>query len=162
MSPERRAKAAAIIAATRQGGQMAGKADFSEEEWKTLRKGVTGAGMLVSIGDRDFTDAFGEASALAKRLRDEHEKSPSELVRELATGGGTGFGVTDSPQEIEAETLEALRSSKDLLAAKAPDEAGAYRQLVLDVADSVANAKGGLKPGETAAIAKIEEALGPA
>jgi hypothetical protein len=141
---------------------MATKADFTEDEWETMRKGVTGAGMLVSIGDRDFTDTFGEAGALAGRLSEERETSGSELVRELATGRPRGFGLTDSPQEVEAETLEALRSATAILAAKAPNEAGAYRQLVLDVADSVANAKGGVKPGETGAIDKIKEALGPA
>jgi hypothetical protein len=141
---------------------MATKADFTEDEWETLRKGITGAGMLVSIGDRDFTDTFGEVGALAKRLSQEREQSGSQLVRELATGRPSGFGLTDSPQEIEAKTLEAVRSASAILAAKAPDEAGAYRQLVLDVADSVANAKGGLKPGETSALDKINEALGPA
>jgi hypothetical protein len=35
----------------------------------------------------------------------------------------------------------------------------AYKQLVLGVAETVADAKGGVKPGETAAIATIEEAL---
>ena len=70
--------------------------------------------------------------------------------------------VYRSPQKVEAETLEALRSATAILAAKAPDEADAYRKLVLDVADSVANAKGGLKPGETAAIDKIRDALGAA
>ena len=34
---------------------MATKADFTEDEWEAMRKGVTGAGMLVSMGDRDFT-----------------------------------------------------------------------------------------------------------
>ena len=47
---------------------MATKADFTEEEWKTMQKGVTGAGMLVSVSDPDFTDSFGEASSLAKYL----------------------------------------------------------------------------------------------
>ena len=140
---------------------MATKADFTEDEWATLHKGVTGAGMLVSAGDRDFTDTFGEAGALAKRLREEHEQSTSDLVRELAGTHGSGFGFTASSQKVEAETLEALRTAAALLAAKAPDEAEAYRQLVLDVADSVANAKGGVKAGETAAIEKITEALGP-
>jgi hypothetical protein len=141
---------------------MATKTDFTEDEWETLRKGVTGAGVLVSIGDRDFTDSFGEAGALAKRLRDEREQSGSQLVRELATGRPSGFGLTDSPEEVEAKTLEALHSATAILTAKAPDEAGAYRRLVLDVADSVANAKGGVKPGETGALDKIKEALGPA
>ena len=138
---------------------MATKADFTEDEWATLRKGVTGAGLLVSVGDRDFTDTFGEAGALARGLREEHEQSTSELVRELAGTRGSGFGFTASPQKVEAETLEALRTATALLMAKAPDEAEPYRQLVLDVADSVANAKGGVKAGETAAIKKIAEAL---
>ena len=34
---------------------MAGKTDFTDEEWTTLHKGVTGAGMLVSAGHKDFT-----------------------------------------------------------------------------------------------------------
>jgi hypothetical protein len=138
---------------------MATRADFTEEEWKTLQRGVTGAGLLVSVGDRDFTDTFGEVGALARRLREEHEKSGSELVRELAGARGSGFGLTGSAEKIEAETLESLSESTAILAAKAPDEADAYRQLVFDVADSVAAAKGGVKPGETAAIEKIREAL---
>jgi hypothetical protein len=141
---------------------MATKADFTEDEWETLRKGVAGAGMLVSIGDRDFTDTFGEVGALAKRLSEERKESRSPLMRELATGRPSGFGLTASPEEVEAQTLEALRSATAILAAKAPDEAGAYRQLLLDVAEAVADAKGGVKPGETGAIDKITEALGPA
>ena len=45
------------------------------------------------------------------------------------------------------------------LASKAPDDLDRYRKLVLDVADRVANAKGGLAPNETAAIEKIKSAL---
>ena len=141
---------------------MATRADFTEEEWEAMRKGLTGAGMLVSIGDRDFTDTFGEVGALAKRLSEERQESSSQLMRELAGGRPSGFGLTASPGEVEAETLEALRTATAILAAKAPDEAGAYRQLVVEVAESVADAKGGVKPGETGAIDKIKEALGPA
>jgi hypothetical protein len=143
----------------RGGHAMATKADFTEDEWETMRKGVTGAGLLVSVGDRDFTDSFGEVAALAQRLGEER-KSGSELMRELAAGRPSGFGLTASPEEVEAKTLDALRSATAILDAKAPDEAAAYRQLVLDVADSVAGAKGGVKPGETEATDKIKEALG--
>jgi hypothetical protein len=138
---------------------MATKADFTEDEWKTMQKGVTGAGMLVSAGDRDFTDSFGEAGALAKYLAGQRETSESELVRELANVRGSGFGFADSAQEVEAETLAALRSALATLAAKAPDEVNAYRRLVLHVAEAVAEAKGGVKPGETAAIGAIKGAL---
>ena len=139
---------------------MATKADFSEDEWKTMQKGVTGAGMLVSVSDRDFTDTFGEASALAKYLGGQRESGTSELIRELAHAKGTGFGFTDSPQEVETETLAALRSSVATLAAKASDETGAYRELVLGIAAAVAESKGGVTEVEAATIAKLEEALG--
>src|SRR5436190_1419312 len=65
---------------------MAGKADFTEDEWKTLSKGVTGTGMLVSLAHKDFTDSFGEATALAKEMANQHTHNQSQLVREL---GGT-------------------------------------------------------------------------
>jgi hypothetical protein len=141
---------------------MAGKADFTEDEWKTMQKGVTGAGLFVSVSDSDFTDSFGEASALAKDLAAEHENSASQLVRELAAVHGSGFGLTASSQKVEVETLDALRSATAILAAKAPDEADAYRQLVLGLAEAVAEAKGGVTPVETAAIDKIKDALGGA
>jgi hypothetical protein len=140
---------------------MATKADFAEEEWKALQNGVAGAGMLVSVGDRDFTDSFGEASALAKTLATEHEQNASELMREIANIRGTGFGLTASQKEVEAETLASLQKGLAALAAKAPEDLEPYRQLVLDAADAVAEAKGGVKSGETAALDKIREALGP-
>src|SRR5437763_13490408 len=134
---------------------MASKADFTEEEWKAMQKGLTGAGMLVSVSDRDFTDTFGEAGALARALAEQHQKSESELIRELAGIHGSGFGFTASPQEVEGEPLSSLRAAIAALASKAPDDVETYRRLVLDVADRVANAKGGVAPNETAAIEKI-------
>ena len=141
---------------------MATKQDFTQAEWEALQKGVTGAGMLVSVSDRDFTDTFGEASALAKALGAQGEQSESGLVRELAATRGTGFGLTASPQEVESETLSSLGTAMSTLAAKAPDEADAYRQLVLGVAEAVAEAKGGVTAVETAALDKIKEALNQA
>jgi hypothetical protein len=145
---------------TSKGADMATKADFSEEEWKAMQMGVTGAGMLVSVSDRDFTDSFGEASALAKHFGRQREEGSSELIRELAHARGTGFGLTDSTQEVETETLDALRSSVATLAAKAADEVSAYREFVLGTATFVAEAKGGVTEVEAATIAKLEEALG--
>ena len=139
---------------------MATRADFTDEEWKTLQKGVTGAGVLVSVSDRDFTDSFGEASALAKALAAHRDDASSEIVRELAKTRGTGFGLTSSTKEVETETLASLRTAGEILAAKAPDEAASYRQLVLGVAEAVAEAKSGVEPDETAALDKIREALG--
>jgi hypothetical protein len=138
---------------------MATKSDFTEDEWETLQKGVTGAGILVSVSDRDFTDSFGEARALAKHLGAQRD-SPSTLVRDLVGVHSSGFGFRTSPEELESQTLEALRSAITTLQAKAPDEVDAYRQLVLGVAEDVAEAKGGVKDIESAAIEKISAALG--
>src|SRR5262245_11075108 len=137
---------------------MATKADFTEAEWKAMQKGVTGAGLLVSGADRDFTDSFGEASSLAKTLAREREQSPSQLVRELASVRGAGFGVIASPREVESETFASLAAAMAAIAAKAPEEADAYRQLVLGVAEAVAEAGGGVKAVERAALERIREA----
>jgi hypothetical protein len=138
---------------------MAGKADFTDQEWDALEKGVTGAGLLVSVSDRGFFDTFKEAGALAKHVKDAREGNDSQLVRELSDVRGTGFGLTASPQEVESETLAALRSASGALQSKAPEEAGPYQQFVLGVAESVANAAKGTGVGETAAIEKIKSAL---
>jgi len=141
---------------------MATKADFTTEEWEALQKGVTGAGMLVAISDRGFFDTFKEANALAKHLAEAHAKSESELVREIAEAHGSPFGVTASPDEVEQGTLDALRAATAALEAKAPGDLPAYKQLVLDVAESVAEAAKGVSPGESQALDTIRAALGPA
>ena len=138
---------------------MATKTDFTEAEWDTRHKGVTGAGLLVSTSDRGFFDTFKEAGALAKHMGEGRKDASSELVRELAKTGGTGFGLGTSPGELERETLEALRSAVSTLEQKAPDEVEPYRRFVLDVSESVARAAGGGDAAESGAIEKIREAL---
>jgi len=141
--------------------RMATKADFTEEEWTALQKGVTGAGMLVSIAQTGFTDTFSEARTLASHLGAAHEKSDSTLIRDIAgTHGGAPFGVTASPGEVEAKTVESLQAAVAALEAKAPEDVPAYKALVLDVAQSVAEAAKGTSDAESKAIETIRSALG--
>jgi hypothetical protein len=137
---------------------MAKKSDFTEQEWEQLRKGATGAGLLVSVSDRSFFDSFKEAGSLAKHLAG-GRAGESELVRELASERGSGFGVRSAPQEIESETVEALRGAVSTLQAKAPDEVEAYKSFVLEVAEAVGKAAGGGEAAEAATIEKIRAAL---
>ena len=132
---------------------------FTDSEIETLRLGAMGSGLLVTVSDRGFFDTFKEAGALAKHVAAAHEGSESELVKRIAQGHSTGFGVTTPVEEVESRTLEALRTSVGLLQAKAPDELAAYRSFVLDLARSVAAAAPGGDEAESAAIAKIEGAL---
>jgi hypothetical protein len=138
---------------------MATKADFTEQEWEALQKSVTGAGLLVSLSDRSFFDTFKEAGALGKHVAQAKQSTSSELIRELADVRGTGFGVTSSPDKVEQETLEALRTAKATLEAKAPEELDPYRQFVLEVAESVSKAAGGGETAESGAIEKVRSAL---
>ena len=139
---------------------MATKADFTDTEWETMHKGLTGAGMLVSSSDPGFMDSFGEATTLAKHLASEGQSNQNDLAREIAQTHGTGFGITSSREKVATETIQSLKSAADILSTKAPGDLDAYRQLVLGTAEAVAEAKGGVKPTETSAIDQIKEALG--
>ena len=137
---------------------MAGKSDFTEQEWEQLHKGVTGAGLFVSLSDRGFFDTFKEAGALAKHMANARQSS-SQLVKDLAASGGTGFGLGSTPDKVESETFEALRAARSTLEEKAPEELDAYRKFVLEVAESVGKAAGGGDEAEAAALEKIRGAL---
>jgi hypothetical protein len=82
-------------------GTMAKKSDFTELEWESMQKGVTGAGLLVSLSDRSFFDTFKEAGALGKHIAQAKQSNSSEFIRELAETRGTGFGFTTSPDKVE-------------------------------------------------------------
>lgn len=136
---------------------MAGKADFTSEEWDQLRKGATGAGLLVSGSDRSFMDTFKEAKSLASYLKGSRDDD-SQLVRELSSESGTGFGVVASPSEVEG-TMDALRAAVETLRAKAPDEVDNYRSFVVELAEAVGRSAGGGDEAEAAAVEKIKAAL---
>jgi hypothetical protein len=137
---------------------MAGKADFTEQEWDELRKGATAAGLLVSVSDRSFLDSFKEASSFAKYLMESRD-DPSQLVRELASEHGTGFGAVATPDEVDAAADGALRAAVQTLRSKAPDEMESYRAFVLELARTVAGAAKGGDEAEAAAIERIRAAL---
>jgi hypothetical protein len=139
---------------------VATRADFTDEEWKAMQEGIVGAGMFVATVDRGFFDSFKEASALAHHLREAHEHSDSVLIRDLATGHDRPFGMTASPEEIEQSTAATLARAVAVLEAKSPEDLPAYRQLVLEVAESVAEAAKGVSPQENQALDHIRAALG--
>jgi hypothetical protein len=137
---------------------MAGKADFTEEEWDELRKGATGAGLLVSVSDRSFLDSIKEASSFAHYLVEARDDE-SQLVRELASEHGTGFGAIATPNEVQEAADQSLRTAVAMLRAKAPDEVEHYRGFVLALAQTVGRAAKGGDEAEAAAIDRINTAL---
>jgi hypothetical protein len=138
---------------------MGKKADFTTEEWESSQQGITGSGLPVSLSEHSFFDAFKEAGALGKHIARAKQGNSSELVRELADIHGTGFSLTSSSDAVETETLAALQSATTALESKAPDELESYRQLVVEVAQSVADAAGGGETAEGRAMERINSAL---
>src|SRR5947208_11530335 len=116
--------------------------------------------MFVALVDRGFFDSFKEANALAHHLREAHERSDSLLVRDLAAGHDRPFGMTAPPEEVERSTVASLERAISVLEAKSPEDLPAYRQLVLEVAGSVAEAAKGVSPQENQALDHIRAALG--
>ena len=142
---------------------MAKKDDFTQDEWTKLEQGVMGAAMLVATADPGFFDTFKETKAMAKHVVEARTNASSELIKDLAHESRlSGFGLVKSPQELQQETHGALTSAVAILQAKAPDEVDAYRDFVLAIADSVANAAGGVAATESGAIDKIKSALASA
>jgi hypothetical protein len=139
---------------------MATRTDFTDEEWKAMQEGITGAGLFVALVDRGFFDSFKEANALAHHLRDAHEHNDSVLIRDLATGHERPFGMSSSPDEVEQSTVATIKQAVALLEAKSPEDLPAYRQLVLEVAQSVAEAAKGVSPEENQALDHVRAALG--
>lgn len=139
---------------------MASKEDFAADEWAQLQHGLAGTVLLVSVSDRGLFDTFKEAGAAAKHYKDARSNNASELVRDLSADPGMGFGLGKNPQQLETETLSALRAAATVLKEKAPDDSDAYRQFVLEVAKSVADAAKGTSAAESAEIEKIRGALG--
>jgi hypothetical protein len=138
---------------------MASKKDFTADEWAQLQHGLAGTVLLVSVSDPGLFDTFKEAGAAAKHYKEARSNNTSELVRELSAEPGMGFGLGKNPQELETETLSALRTAVATLKDKAPDDAEAYKQFVLEVAQSVAGAAKGTSAAESAEIEKIRGAL---
>jgi hypothetical protein len=146
---------------------MTTKADFTEEEWDTVREGPTSAGMIVTTAERGGT--FREVFAMAKAYTEaRQEHGSSELLDAIVSHKPeTDRTRAHSPEEMKEHGLQNIRDAVALVAAKAtPAELGDYRLFVVSLAKRVAAAKkekgseDGISAAEAAAIGEIEGALG--
>jgi hypothetical protein len=133
---------------------MAGKAEFTPEEWATMQRAVVGAGLLVAVSDGSRWDLEQELQVIGEKLAEARAGHGSELVEALADIGGaqTGFHGKMRAREVEGPALDALRSATATLRAKAPDELDSFRYFVLDLAKTTAAAA---RSGPFAAIGPL-------
>jgi hypothetical protein len=148
---------------------MTGKADFTEEEWKTILEGPPSAGLLVILSDRggSIRETFSMAKAYTE-ARKQH--GDSELLDEIVSAkpemDRTRAG---SPDELKQHNLDNIRQAISLLKTKASDEeVEEYRKFVEGLAEHVAEARkegflglGGerVSDAERQAIEEVKSAL---
>lgn len=163
---------------------MAGQSDFTPEEWQTILESTMMAGVAVSAADP--SGLFGViqesvASARAVHDTDRSDRSP-ELLREISAeldSHDRRQAVRDAiaeslwgspPPEVIEKALETLSRAAALVAAKAPEDAPAFKTWLRAISSSVAEAAteggflgfGGVRvsPSEKATLAQISATLG--
>jgi hypothetical protein len=149
---------------------VTGKADFTEEEWKTILEAPPSAGLIVILSDRG--GSIKETFSMAKSYTEARQQhGESELLDEIVSAKPeTDRTRAGSPEELRQHNLDNIRQAVSLLKAKATDEeVEEYKKFIVGLAEHVAEAR---KEGflglsgervsddERAAIAEIETALG--
>lgn len=148
---------------------MTAKADFTEEEWKTILEGPPSAGLVVILSDRG--GSIRETFSMAKAYTDARQQhGESELLDEVvAAKPEMDRSRAGSPEELKQHNLDNIRQAVSVLRAKATEEeVEEYKKFIAGLAETVAEARKegflGLSgervsDAERAAIAEIEGAL---
>lgn len=163
---------------------MAGKTDFTPEEWKTLLESVMMAGLAVTAADPSgLWGTLKESMASAQSIIGmRHDANATELIKAIAGEFETGEGRAAArdglraqlsgkmPAEIVAKSLEILKQAAAIVSAKAPGEAAAFKGWLQHISQTVAAAstEGGflgfggvtISEAEKATLAQISANLG--
>jgi hypothetical protein len=162
---------------------MANQANFTPEEWVQLLEAPMVAGMAVSAAEPSGLFGMLKESFATGRLlvQAKTDAGANELVKAVAAAYGTADGRKAAseglraklsggqPAEIKGKALDALRGVAALLAAKAPEDATAFKAWLTQVSQAVAEAasEGGflgfggvqVSEAEKATLAEITTAL---
>lgn len=162
---------------------MASKASFTPEEWTSLLEAPMMAGMAISAAEPSGLFGMLKESFATGRLLLEatSDVGANELVKAVAADYGTADGRKAAseglrarlgggkPGEIKANALAALREVAALLAAKAPEDAPAFKAWLEQISQRVAEASkeggflgfGGVQVSEAekATLAEVAAAL---
>src|SRR5204862_1438725 len=111
---------------------MTGKADFTEEEWKSVSEGPTSAGLIVASASRggSFRESFSMAKACAE-ARQEH--GGGQLLDEIVSAKPeVDRSRHHSIEELRSDFLQHIRDAAALVEQKAtPEELDDYRRFVV-------------------------------
>jgi hypothetical protein len=121
---------------------MTGKADFTEEEWKTVLEAPPSAALIVIASDRggSIRESFSMAKAYTE-ARKQHGESQllDELVNAKPEMDHTRY---KTPEELKEACLQHVRDAVALLQSKATaEEVDEYKKFILGLAQRVAEAR---------------------
>jgi len=163
---------------------MAGKSDFTPDEWKTILESAIMAGIAVTAADPSgLWGLLQESMASAKAIHDAAgPDAHSELLKAISAeleASDRHQAVRDeiaeklwgsTPSETTGKALDSLRAAAALVDAKAPGEAQAFKTWLHAISWKVAEAAteggflgfGGVRVSEAekATVAQIAAALG--
>jgi hypothetical protein len=160
---------------------MADKSNFTAEEWATLLKAPAMAGLAIVAADPSgpfgaIKESFATGKALAEvKLQGGANALIDAVVQDIATPEGREIAKPSgmlgaSLEEAQANALNVCRNAADIVTAKAPDEAAAFKQWLMSISQRVAEASkeggflgfGGIlvSEQEQAALHAISGALG--
>ncbi|GAB3710395.1 hypothetical protein [Mariniluteicoccus flavus] len=130
-------------------------AALTDDEKQRVRSAAMMAGALVSGAEPGFFDAFKESMAAGKAL----QSASPEIQDIMKVGGLPTMPKVEDKSQMETAVLSELTGAKQLLAAKSPATAEAFKAFVLQSCRDVADAAKGVSGAEQGVIAKVEQAL---
>jgi hypothetical protein len=163
---------------------MATKANFTADEWKAVLGSPMLAGMAVTLADPSgLWGMMKEGIASGRALLDaKSDAGASELAKAIVAGMETSEGMGEAreglraqltgktPGEMKQQVLLMLARIGQIVDAKAPNEAPAFKAWLTTVAQKVAeaSAEGGfmgfggvqVSDAEKASLAEVAKALG--
>jgi hypothetical protein len=163
---------------------MANKADFTSEEWSTLRDAPQVVALAVAVAGASgmvgtLKEAFSSSVALVQGTKSESDLIRSLCAREeLSAGQQTlraslpqGQGLEDAKQKLSALAVEKARAAMEILRRKGDaQDAEAYRGFVKGIGERVAQSakEGGVlgfggervSEAERQMLASLDGALG--
>ena len=133
---------------------MAGKADFTSEEWGKILQSIMLAGIAVSAAEPSgLLGTLKEGMASARALLEaQADPSADDLVKaaitdfetpdglDVARQGVASLVVGSTPAQISEKATDALHQVSSMLDAKAPADSVAFKTWLRHIAAAVADA----------------------
>jgi hypothetical protein len=162
---------------------MTSRMNFSDAEWKMVLASPMLASTAVSLADpNSIWGMIKEGMASARALLEaKNDASANELIKSLVAEMETSKGreqardalkaelTSKTPAEVKHQALAGLARVNEILSAKAPSDAAAFKKWLMQVAQKVAESSteggfmgfGGVKvsDAEKATMAEISKTL---